>query len=181
LLGEPGKRGASWPIPDERRRVIRVTDADAPGPTELEQLAREIVDSNLYLTLGTADAQGRPWASPVYYAAAGYREFFWVSAPGARHSRNLAVRPELGIVIFDSRVPIGSGQALYMEASAAELEDEGLERGLEVFSEGSRRHGGSAWMPDDVRAPARHRLYRAVASEQFVLGPHDERLPVSLD
>jgi hypothetical protein len=28
--------------------------------------------------------------------------------------------------------------------------------------------------------PARHRLYRATASEHFVLDPHDRRLPVSI-
>jgi hypothetical protein len=32
-----------------------------------------------------------------------------------------------------------------------------------------------------VRAPARHRLYRAVASEHFVLTPRDERVQVSFD
>jgi hypothetical protein len=28
---------------------------------------------------------------------------------------------------------------------------------------------------------ARHRLYRAAASERFVLNPHDQRLPVRFD
>lgn len=28
------------------------------------------------MTLATADVSGRPWASPVWYAQAGYREFF---------------------------------------------------------------------------------------------------------
>jgi hypothetical protein len=32
-----------------------------------------------------------------------------------------------------------------------------------------------------VRPPARHRLYRATASEHFVLGPQDQRTPVSLE
>jgi hypothetical protein len=30
--------------------------------------AREIVDRNRYLTVATADAAGRPWPSPVWYA-----------------------------------------------------------------------------------------------------------------
>ena len=51
-------------------------------------MAREIVDANLFMTLATADSDGRPWASPVYFSPAGYREFFWISEPGARHSRN---------------------------------------------------------------------------------------------
>ena len=32
--------------------------------------ARTIIDANLYMTLGTADETGRPWASPVYFARA---------------------------------------------------------------------------------------------------------------
>ena len=53
---------------------------------------RAIIDANLYMVLGTADRAGRPWATPVYYAHADYREFLWVSKPEARHSRNLEAR-----------------------------------------------------------------------------------------
>ncbi|MGH2983761.1 MAG: pyridoxamine 5'-phosphate oxidase family protein [Solirubrobacterales bacterium] len=35
---------------------------------ELDAVARAIIDSNLYMTLGTADQSGRPWVSPVYFA-----------------------------------------------------------------------------------------------------------------
>jgi Pyridoxamine 5'-phosphate oxidase len=81
-------------------------------------VARAILDGNLYMVLATADADGRPWAAPVYFAHVDYRELLWVSAPETRHSRNLAARPELGIVVFDSSVPIYTGQAVYMEARA---------------------------------------------------------------
>ncbi|HEX2359192.1 MAG TPA: pyridoxamine 5'-phosphate oxidase family protein [Solirubrobacterales bacterium] len=62
-------------------------------------MARRIIDANRYMTVATANRSGRPWASPVYYAAVGYTQFLWVSDRDARHSRNLADRPELGIVI----------------------------------------------------------------------------------
>jgi hypothetical protein len=70
------------------------------------------------MTLGTADGDGRPWVSPVYYAPEGYAEFYWVSSPKATHSRNIAARLEVSIVIFDSRTPIGSGQGVYVSACA---------------------------------------------------------------
>ena len=47
---------------------------------EREAMARAIVDGNSYMTLGTADAEGLPWASPVWYAPASYREFFRAQA-----------------------------------------------------------------------------------------------------
>ena len=102
---------------------------------EREAMARDIVDTNSYMTLGTADADGVPWASPVWYAAASYREFFWVSKPGARHSQNIACA-EVAIVIFDSTVPSGTGTAVYMAARAEEVivADE-IELGMSVFSQ----------------------------------------------
>jgi hypothetical protein len=146
--------------------------------SELDAVARGIIDTNLYMTLGTADGTGRPWVSPVYYAPEGYRDFFWVSSPEARHSHNLATRQEVSIVIFDSRVPAGTGQGVYMSAVAEELTDAALVPGIDLLSRRSQAHGAGPWAPEDVSPPARHRLYRAVASEYFVLGPKDERTPV---
>jgi hypothetical protein len=150
------------------------------GQQDPEAVARNLIDSNLYMTLGTADEAGRPWASPVYYAPEGYREFHWVSDPEARHSRNLAARPEVSIVIFDSRTPINTGQAVYVSAVAAELTGPDLDRGIEIFSRRSQAHGASEWNRSDVLAPAARRIYRATASETFVLGEHDQRIPVRL-
>src|SRR3712207_9585187 len=97
------------------------------------------------MTLGTADEDGYPLVSPVYYAPAGYAEFYWVSYPEARHSRNLAVRPRKGIVIFDSRAPIGTGQGVYMSAVAPELAETDLDRGLEGYSRRCEEHGARGW------------------------------------
>jgi len=145
---------------------------------DLGALARSVIDSNRYMTLGTADESGQPWVSPVWYAPAEYREFFWVSSPDAKHSRNLARRPQLAIVIFDSH-RAGGWNALYMSAVAEELVD--VDEGIDVFSRRSEAQGMRPWTRDEVRAPARHRLYRATASEHFVLDPHDQRLPVSVE
>ncbi|HEX5936984.1 MAG TPA: pyridoxamine 5'-phosphate oxidase family protein [Actinomycetota bacterium] len=146
-------------------------------PEELEATARSIVDSNRFMTLATADHDGLPWASPVWYAPRGYREFFWVSSPEATHSKNIAVRPQVAIVIFDSH-RTGGWNAVYLSAVAEQLDD--VEEGLAIFSARSEEQGFSPWTPDRVSPPARHRLYRAVATEHSLLDPHDERLPVDL-
>src|SRR6266511_754336 len=88
---------------------------------DLAVVARDIIDSNRYMTLATADGDGRPWAAPVWYAHEGYSDFLWVSRPEARHSRNLTSRPGLAIVIFDSTVLVGGAQVVYLEAVAEEL------------------------------------------------------------
>src|SRR5262245_41061081 len=151
--------------------------------TDLAASAREIVDGSMYMVLGTADEDGRPWVSPVYFAVSGYRDFFWVSLPDAQHSRNLAGRPEVSMVVFDSSAPIGTGQGVYMSARAEELEGEELERGIEVFAARSQEHGARAWSADDVRPPAPHRPYRAAGDGPWPLdkdaAPGDRRTPVT--
>jgi nitroimidazol reductase NimA-like FMN-containing flavoprotein (pyridoxamine 5'-phosphate oxidase superfamily) len=143
-------------------------------------LARSLIDASLYLVLGTADEDGLPWASPVYFAHSENRDFFWISRPDARHSRNIAARPDVSIVIFDSSVPIGTGKGVYMTAVARELEGDDQEAGLEVYSRRALEHGGRAFTQDDVTGSAALRFFRANAVEQFVLDDFDRRVPVPL-
>jgi uncharacterized protein YhbP (UPF0306 family) len=150
---------------------------------DLESIARTIIDSNMYMVLGTADDSGQPWVSPVYFASAGHTEFYWVSSPEVRHSRNIAIRSQVSIVIFDSQVPIGTGQGVYMSAVAEELTGVDLDRGIEIFSRTSLGHGGHEWKRDDVQTPAPYRLYRATVSEHWVLDPAshpNQRTPVRI-
>jgi len=141
------------------------------GQQDLTAIARSIIDSNMYMVIGTADESGQPWVSPVYYAAAGYKEFYWVSSPEVRHSRNIAIRPQVSIVIFDSQVPIGTGQGVYMSAKAEELTGADLDQGIEIFSLSSLAHGGSKWKLEDVGVSTLYRLYRATALEHWVRDP----------
>ncbi len=144
--------------------------------------AREIVDAALYFVLATADQDGNPWASPVYFAPADYRDFFWVSRPEARHSRNISARSgqAIGIVIFDSTAPIGTGRGVYMSAVARELRDDETADGIAVFSRRSLAHGGAEWTSTDVQRPAELRLYQATATEHYILDARDQRVRVTL-
>ena len=149
---------------------------------DLGAAARDIVDSSAYMTVATADGAGRPWASPVWYAPEGYGEFFWVSSPEARHSRNIAARPEVAVVIFDSTAPVGTGQAVYVAAVAEEMGGTDLDRGIEIFSRESVAGGLPGWGLEEARPPAPYRLYRARASGHWVLDPDgrpDRRIPVN--
>jgi Pyridoxamine 5'-phosphate oxidase len=126
-----------------------------------------------YVTLATADGDGVPWASPVWYAG-GAAEFAWVSRPGARHSRNIAVRPEIGLVVFDPP------EAVYAEAVAAEVPAADLATVLAVYNGRSRDRGLPEWSEADVTGAAQHRLYRARTTHLFLLDDHDRRVPVEV-
>jgi pyridoxine/pyridoxamine 5'-phosphate oxidase len=140
--------------------------------------ARSVIDAATYMTLATADPQGRPWATPVWFSHLDYREFVWVSRPGTRHSTNLAARPELAIAIFDSRVRVGEAEAVYIEAAAGELSEQDLEEALETFNRRSEEQSLPLWSAAKVSGSGEFRLYRAVATQLFVLGPHDQRIAV---
>jgi len=150
------------------------------GEHDPAAIATAIIDANLYMVLGTADQDGEPWVSPVYYAPEAYREFLWVSSPDTKHSRNIEARAEVSIVIFDSSVPIYTGQGVYMAAAAREVVGEDRADPIEIFSRRSLAHGGPEWTVEHVQSPARLRLYRAVALDLYVLYEDDRRVPLTL-
>ena len=136
---------------------------------ELADLARRVIDANRYMALGTADGAGDPWVSPVWFATEDYRNFHWVSSPEAKHSQNLAAHPAVAIAVFDSSVPVGGAQAVYMKGVARELTGAELHQGLEVLDRRSQRDIGRPFGLDDVQGSALVRLYRATVSEHWVL------------
>ncbi|MFG2001021.1 pyridoxamine 5'-phosphate oxidase family protein [Spirillospora sp. NPDC048911] len=152
---------------------------EVTGQMELDASARSIIDANQYMTLATADSEGRPWACPVWFAHDDYTDFIWVSRPETLHTHNLLARPEVGIVIFDSTRPPSSTQAVYISAQAEELTGQERELGIVAFSRRSQANGLREWRLSDVTGPASHRLYRARALEQSLLQPGDQRVTVS--
>lgn len=157
------------------------TSPETPGETPAEtpiDTARRLIEQNTYLTLATADADGRPWASPVWFAARGLSEFYWVSRIVRRHSRNLEVRPEVALVVFDSTAPVGRAEALYVDAVAGQVDDADLAAALAVYSGRSVERGLPPWDASAVTGDAPHRLYVARATDVFVLDETEGRVSV---
>lgn len=144
------------------------------------EVARAILDDVPYAVLATADADGTPWASPVWFATDGYDDLYWISSPDARHSRNIAARADIGLVVFDSRIEPAVRQAVYLRAMAALVTDaDAVAHGVTVFSRESVRQGLDELDVGEVEGDAPLRLYHAHAQEHFVLArDHDVRIPV---
>ncbi|MDH2425955.1 pyridoxamine 5'-phosphate oxidase family protein [Sphaerisporangium sp. TRM90804] len=134
---------------------------------ELADLARGLITGNHYLTLGTADVSGTPWVSPVFFTPDRFTDFYWVSSPQTRHSRNLAARPQVSMVIYDSHSPVGGAEAVYMSATAVQVPDEELERAADVYN--SRLPDAKRFAGEELLPPALFRLYRATVGEHSVL------------
>ena len=115
---------------------------------------------------------------PVWYAPLSYLEYVWVSRPGTTHSRNLAQRPQVAIAIYDSHRP-GGWSAVYMSCRRGGARRH--RRRAERLQPEVRGAGTAGWARAEILPPGEFRLYRATATEQFVLDDHDSRLPVHLE
>ncbi|MFI5585915.1 pyridoxamine 5'-phosphate oxidase family protein [Amycolatopsis sp. NPDC051758] len=146
---------------------------------DLAAHARALISANAYLTLGTTGDDGAPWTCPVYFAPQDDHTFVWVSETGARHSRNIAARPRVSLVVFDSTVAPYHGRAVYAVGEAGELSGEALDRALASYPRGDG-DGASELTLEDVSGASPYRMYSVVASERWVLCPRDPGQPCDL-
>lgn len=159
--------------------------AETDGGVDLWWMVPQLLGANHYCVLATADAAGEPWATPVFFAARHDRELFWVSSPTSRHSRNIAVRPTIGITIFDSTAPIGGAEALYLEAHAGALDSSLHPEALDILN--TRLPPRQALSLADLPPAGPLQPYRATVTGHYVLirggdarfdNVVDDRLPV---
>jgi nitroimidazol reductase NimA-like FMN-containing flavoprotein (pyridoxamine 5'-phosphate oxidase superfamily) len=134
---------------------------------DLEVMAKRILDSNRYMVIATVGDDGRPWVTPVYFSPDRYRRMYWISEPVAQHSRNISVRPEVSIVVFDSSVPIGGAEAVYMRAEAQQVTEPTPEDCAAAFPQ--RFESIKSFTPEELKPPSQLRLYRATVSRHWVL------------
>lgn len=129
---------------------------------EASRKARQLITATSHLTLATADASGRPWSCPVYFAHDQAFTVYWVSFKQTVHSANIRVRPQVGISILGER-PEHEGEGVYLDAVAAELADlTDVERAIEVRRTRPQDRKFAVTSPRDVLGDAAWRIYRAV-------------------
>lgn len=90
---------------------------------DLTNKAKRIISKILYITIATCTKAGKPWNSPVYSAFDENYNFFWASDQNSQHSKNIKENNQVFIVVYDSTVPEGTGEGVYIQARAFELID----------------------------------------------------------
>ena len=153
---------------------------------DLAELARSTLASNRFMVLGTVDSSGRPRVSPVWFSLVDHHDLYWLSSPDAHHSRNIEERPEVSIVVFDSKADPHTGQAVYLEATAARVPESELGQACVEAFEGVDEE--LTFTPETLQNEP-FVLYRArvTAAEIHVRGRDfgdgsgsDQRVPVAL-
>lgn len=75
------------------------------------------------MVIATANPEGKPWVSPVFYTYDEDFNFYWVSAKSAIHSENIRRNARVAITIFGPASPdpeeIGKLHGLYIDADAS--------------------------------------------------------------
>jgi hypothetical protein len=130
--------------------------------------ARQLITDTPHLTLATADASGKPWSNPVYFAHDQAFTLYWVSFRKTVHSANIRARPEIAISIL-GEPPDHEGEGVYLDAVAAELHDPAeVERAIEVRNTRPQDRKFAVTAPGDVLSDAAWRIYRAVPVAAYI-------------
>lgn len=129
---------------------------------EDKETVEYLIKNEHHLTLATADTEGVPWISPVFFVPDEKGQLFWVSSKNAHHSENIRKRSEVSIVIV-GKLPAGDMDGVYIEADAFELTDvDEIEKAIEVFSMRSQPTKFTTKGIEDVTGKAAWRVYKAV-------------------
>lgn len=142
-----------------------VIDHRASSPKDAAEFAAELLRRNDHMAIASADADGTPWNSPVFYSHAPDFRLLWVSSKNALHSKNIRARPEVGLVVFET----GPAEGLYIGALAREVGDEpGLEDAAEVVRTKEQPDKFRIKTLDDVRGDVVWRIYEAVPQTAYL-------------
>jgi nitroimidazol reductase NimA-like FMN-containing flavoprotein (pyridoxamine 5'-phosphate oxidase superfamily) len=151
--------------------------------------AKQIIADNIYMTVATASPDGKPWISPVFFAYDLHYNLLWVSYKDSLHSKLIRQNPRVAIVIFDSRAPEGDGDAVYIEAQVAELENlDEIQSAIGTLGKRVTKDEFRVNSVDDVTKAAAWRIYKASPTAvsklhrgEFVNGQYvDKRIEIDL-
>jgi uncharacterized pyridoxamine 5'-phosphate oxidase family protein len=118
---------------------------------------KQILEKIIYATVATASKDGKPWNSPVRHIYDQDLNIYWFSDKNNQHSKNVRENEDVYIIIYDSTVPEGKGEGVYVQAKARQLE------GPEEIRLARRlKKGPDMDAPDDFMGNALRRVYKAV-------------------
>lgn len=105
-------------------------------PNRFQELLRRIP----YVTIATVCPDGSPWNSPVVGKFDANMNLYWVSWKDSQHSKNIACDPRAFVVSYDSQVPEGQGEGLYLQMEVHELAAGELRDARKIYDPTFFRH-----------------------------------------
>jgi uncharacterized protein YhbP (UPF0306 family) len=112
-----------------------------PSSSRLTAIARKLLDDSKLCAIATVSPTGRPHINTAYFAWDPGFEIVWLSAPEARHSRNVRATGSAAVAVFRSTQTWG-----------------GSDRGIQLFGRARELRGRAALEAERVYAK-RFRAY----------------------
>jgi len=151
-----------------------------------KQIAKKIIESNLYLTLATSDGE-TPWAAPVFYAVDGEYNFYFISPADSVHVQHLLKNPQVAVAIFDSHQREGTATGLQVKGTARLVEEKDYSRVIEIFNK-KRKSLGASLITLEMFQGTERRMFKIEPSKFYVPDEEywkthrlDRRVEVTLD
>ena len=72
------------------------------GEARIKRLAHELLDASTLCAIATVSPRDGAYVNTAYFAWAPDLRLVWLSAPAARHSRNLRANPSAAVAVYDS-------------------------------------------------------------------------------
>lgn len=128
---------------------------------KLNSIARDILRSNIYMTLATHDK--KPWASPVYYTMDQKGNFYYISPLTSVHTKNILKNGQVSFAIFDSHQKEGTGNGIQGYGNARLLKDTELKKAFKVY-----RTTFIAMEPKSFTGKALYRFFKIIPRHLYI-------------
>ncbi len=128
--------------------------------------AREIIEKIIYITIATVCESGSPWNTPVYSSYDESYTYYWISSQDSVHSKNIKRTGKAFLVIYDSTVMEGTGEGVYIETRALEVDDE-----AEIVRAMRHHYGRKGKLPrdaSDFMGTSPRRFYKAIPGRVWI-------------
>ena len=121
--------------------------------------ASEIITRIDYVTIASVNSDGLPWNSPVYSAFDKDCNFYWGTHVDSQKAQNIRNNKNVFLVIYDSTVPPGTGEGVYVQAEARQLSDpDEIQHAYDVLK---NRRPTPFWNPAAFSEKGPVRLFKA--------------------
>lgn len=135
--------------------------------TELTDRAKEIISEIQYITVASVDENGMPWNAPVFTAYDEKFNFYWGTHKDSQKAKNIRANNNVFLVIYNSTLPAGKGEGVYIKATAEEITDpEEAKRAYKLIIDRHAPVSYYNWESTQGNGPIR--LYKAVPIKAWV-------------
>lgn len=113
-----------------------------PPASRLAAIARRLLDASTLCAIATVSAAGRAHVNTAYFAWGREFEIVWLSAPEARHSRNVRANPTVAVPVRSTQRWGGNDRGIQLFGRARELRGRSAREAERLYAKRFRAYGG---------------------------------------